>query len=57
MFVVVRDANRWEDDTSLQAYGLAVAMWRDAEHGGVYAELEANLEAVAEIAIEVQLDL
>jgi hypothetical protein len=57
MFVVVRDLNRWEDDTATQAYALAVAMWRSAEHGELYAELEAQLEAVAELELEIELDV
>ena len=57
MFVVVRDVNRWEDDTAIQPYALAVAMWRSAEHAELYAELEAQLEAVAELELEIELDV
>lgn len=56
MFVVVRDVNRWEDDTAAQPYALAVAMWRSAEHAELYAELEAQLEAIVELPVEVELE-
>jgi hypothetical protein len=57
MFVAVRDVNRWDDDTAMQSYGLAVAVWRSSEQGDVYSELEAKLEAVVEVEVEVRLDL
>jgi hypothetical protein len=56
MFVVVRDVNRWEDDTASQPYALAVAMWRSAEYAELYAELEAQLEVIIELPIEVELE-
>jgi subtilisin family serine protease len=57
MFVAVRDVNRWDDDTAMQSYGLAVAVWCSSEQGDVYSELEAKLEAVVEVEVEVRLDL
>lgn len=56
MFVVVRDVNRWEDDTASQPYALAVAMWRSAEHAELYAELEEQLEVIIELPVEVELE-
>lgn len=57
MFVVVRDVNRWDDETATQSYALAVAMWRSSQHAELFAELEAELEAVVEVPVEIRLDL
>jgi hypothetical protein len=57
MFIVVRDVNRWEDDTASQPYALAVAMWRSPERAELFAELEGQLEAVIEVPVEVHLEL
>ncbi len=55
-FVVVRDVNRWEDDTASQPYALAVAIWRSVEHAEIYAELEAQLEVIVELPVEIELE-
>lgn len=57
MFVVVRNVNRWEDDTTTEPYALAVAMWRSPDQPELYVQLEAELEAVIEVPIEVELEV
>ena len=57
MFLVVRNVNRWEDDSAMQPYGLAVAIWRDPDHPEVYSGLEAELEAVVEVAVEIEVEV
>lgn len=57
MFIVVRNINRWEDQTAAEPYALSVALWRDEGHQELHAELEAQLEAVVELPVEVELEL
>lgn len=57
MFIVVRNINRWEDQTAKEPYALSVALWRDEGHQELHAELEAQLEAVVELPVEVELEL
>jgi hypothetical protein len=57
MYIVVRDVNRWEDESASQAYALAVSLWRSADQAEVYAELEAQLEAVVELEVEIEVEL
>lgn len=56
MYLVVRNANRWDDSTALQSYAIAVAMWRTEAQDELYAELEARLEAVVELPVEIELE-
>jgi len=55
-FLVVRNINRWDDDTAQQQYALAVALWRDEGQPELHAELEALLEAVVEIPVEIEIE-
>lgn len=55
--LVIRNVNRWDDATGNQPYALAVAMWRTETQDGLYAELEARLEAVVELPIAIELEL
>lgn len=57
MFLVVRNVNRWDVEGSQQTYGLAVALWRSEDQGEVFAELEAQLDTVLEVPIEVEVRL
>lgn len=57
MFIVVRNTNRWEDQTAEEPYALSVALWRDEAHPELHAELEAQLEAVIELPVEVEIEL
>jgi hypothetical protein len=57
MSLVVRNVNRWDDDTATQPYALAVALWRSPEQPELYAELQAEFEAVVEIPVEIELDI
>lgn len=56
LIIVVRNVNRWDDDTATQPYALAVAMWRSPDQPDLYAEIRAQLEVVVEVPVEVQLD-
>lgn len=49
--LAVRNTNRWDTPGARQAYALAVELERDTHHADLYAELRAQLEAVAEIEI------
>jgi len=55
-FLVVRNVNRWADETETQGYALAVGMWRSDDRGELFAELEAKLEAVVEVPVEIELE-
>jgi hypothetical protein len=57
MYLVVRNVNRWDDDSATQPYGLAVALWRDPGHPEVYSELEAELETVVEVPVEIEVEI
>lgn len=54
-FLVVRSLNRWDDEGSTQSYALAVALWRSEGEAEVFAELEAQLKAVIEVPVEIEL--
>jgi pimeloyl-ACP methyl ester carboxylesterase len=54
-FLVVRNVNRWDDSTAKQPYAIAVALWRSEAHGQLYVDLEARLEAVVELPVEIEL--
>jgi hypothetical protein len=56
MYLVVRNTNRWDDSGATQPYALAVAMWRTDAQGELYAELEASLEAIVALPVEIQLE-
>ena len=56
MFLVVRNINRWDDDTARQPYALAVALWRDEGQPELHAELQALLEAEVEIPVEIEIE-
>lgn len=49
--LAVRNTNRWDTPGARQAYALAVELERDTQHADLYAELRAQLEAVAEIEV------
>jgi hypothetical protein len=49
--LAIRNTNRWDTPGARQAYALAVELERDTQHTDLYAELRAQLEAVAEIEI------
>ncbi|HLV58718.1 MAG TPA: S8 family peptidase [Natronosporangium sp.] len=51
--VVVRNTNRWDLPTARQRYALAVVLERDPSHSPLYAELRAQLEALAEVELEI----
>lgn len=53
---MVRNVNRWADETETQGYALAVGMWRSDDRGELFAELEAKLEAVVEVPVEIELE-
>ncbi len=55
--LVVRNTNRWDDDTATQRYALAVVLWRTEAQEELYVELEARLEAVIELPVEIELQL
>ncbi len=55
-FLVVRNVNRWADESEMQPYALAVALSRTEAHGELFAELESTLEAVVEVSVEIELD-
>lgn len=56
MFLVVRNINRWDDDTTRQPYALAVALWRDEGQPELHAELQALLEAEVELPVEIEIE-
>jgi hypothetical protein len=53
--LALRNTNRWDTPGARQEYALAVGLERDADHAGLYAELRAQLEAVAEVEIELEV--
>ncbi len=55
MFLVVRNVNRWDDSTATQPYAISAALWRAEDKREVYEELEAQLEAVVELPLEIEL--
>lgn len=55
--LVIRNTNRWDDDTATQPYALAVVLWRTEAQEELYVELEAQLEAVVELPVEIELQL
>ena len=55
MYLVIRNVNRWDDSTSTQPYGVSVALWRTQEAPELFEELEARLEAVIELPLEIEL--
>ena len=55
MFLVVRNVNRWDDPTATQPYAICAALWRTENEREVYGELEAQLEAVVELPLEIEL--
>lgn len=50
-YLVVRNSNKWAETTEQQDYAIAVSMWRDEQHGEIYADLEVRLEVPVEIEI------
>ncbi|MXZ51776.1 MAG: S8 family peptidase, partial [Acidimicrobiaceae bacterium] len=56
MFLVVRNINRWDDDTARQPYALAVALWRDEGQPELHAQLQALLEAEVELPVEIEIE-
>ena len=55
LYLVLRNVNWWDDPTSTQPYAIALAMWRTESQQGLYAELEARLQAVIELPVEIEL--
>ncbi|HWI04015.1 MAG TPA: hypothetical protein VNT52_09345, partial [Acidimicrobiales bacterium] len=55
--LVIRNTNRWDDDTATQPYALAVVLWRTEAQEELYVELEARLQAVIELPVEIELQL
>jgi hypothetical protein len=55
--VAVRSVNRWDTVGAFQNYALAVALERDVDHADLYAELQIQLEAVARIDVETQVEI
>ncbi|MGI8807833.1 MAG: S8 family peptidase [Acidimicrobiales bacterium] len=56
MFLVVRNVNHWDDDGAQQRYALAVALSRSAKQAELFVELQARLEAVIEVPVEIELE-
>lgn len=55
MFLVVRNVNRWDDPTATQPYAISAALWRTENDPELYAELEAQLETIVELPLEIEL--
>lgn len=55
--VAVRNVNRWDTVGALQRYALAVALERDLDHADLYAELQVQLEALATIEVQNELEI
>lgn len=55
MFLVVRSVNRRDDSTANQPYAVSAALWRTENEREAYAELKAQLEAVVELPLEIEL--
>lgn len=55
--LVIRNTNRWDDDTATQPYALAVVLWRTEAQEELYVELAARLQAVIELPVEIELQL
>lgn len=54
LILVVRNTNKWAITGESQRYALAVVFERDGDHRELYAELRAQLEALAEVEIELR---
>lgn len=54
--LVLRNTNRWDDETARQGYALTVVLWRSETHGEIHVELETMLEAVIELPVEIELE-
>lgn len=54
LILAVRNTNRWATPGDSQRYALAVVFERDNNHRELYAELHAQLEALAEVEIELR---
>jgi Subtilase family len=54
LVVVVRNTSRWDVPGAHQRYALAVALERDNDHAPLYAELQAHLEVISEVELEVE---
>lgn len=54
LILAVRNTNKWATAGDSQRYALAVAFERDDNHRELYAELHAQLEALAEVEIELR---
>jgi hypothetical protein len=53
--IAVQCINRWEPEDAAHRYALAVVLERDAEHGELYLDLQAQLEARVALEAEVEL--
>jgi hypothetical protein len=54
LILVVRNTNKWATTGDSQPYALAVVFERDDRHRDLYAELHAQLEALAEVEVELR---
>lgn len=55
--VAVRNVNRWDTSGALQRYAFAVALERDLDHADLYAELQLQLEALATVELENEVEI
>lgn len=55
--VAVRNVNRWDTPGGYQRYAIAVALERDVGHAGLYGELQLQLEALAPIELENEVEI
>lgn len=55
--IAVRNVNRWDAAEARQDYALAVTFARDTGHGGLYAELSAELQPLAELEAGIEIEL
>ena len=53
--LVVQCRRIWSTSTPTQAFGLAVALWRDEDQRAIYDELRARVEVPVEVPIEIEL--
>jgi hypothetical protein len=51
LLLVVRNTNYWATPGTMQPYGVAVALGRDAEHAELYADLQSRVEVPIEVEI------
>ncbi len=57
LVIAVRNVNRWDAVEAHQDYALAVTFERDTGHAGLYAELSAELQPLAELQAGIEIEL